>query len=357
MAPARPTRAAVLVGIGSFLPPRLVGNDELARTLDTSDEWIRSRTGIGQRYFAAPGTATSDLAAAAGARALDCAGRPPVDAVVLATTTPDRPCPASAPTVASALGLSGVAAFDLAAVCSGFVYALAAAAGLIAAGTADAVLVIGAETFSSILNPRDRTTSVIFGDGAGAVVLRAGEPDEPGALGPFDLGSDGAGRDLITVRAGGSQQRLSGVAAADADRYFTMEGKETFWRAVQRMSASARTLLDRAGWAVEDVDHLVCHQANLRILNRLADDLGIPRARAVGNIAEVGNTAAASIPLALDHAYAAGVLAAGDRLLLTAFGGGVTWGSTVLTWPELPARAGAPAAPTTDQHHRVRGSA
>lgn len=336
MVPARRTPAAVLAGVGSFLPPRLVGNDEIARILDTSDEWIRSRTGIRQRYFAAAGTATSDLAAEAGRRALECAGRTAVDAVVLATTTPDRVCPASAPTVASALGLRGVAAFDVSAVCTGFIYALAVGTGLIAAGTADAVLVIGAETFSSIINPRDRTTSVIFGDGAGAALLRAGEPHEPGAFGPFDLGSDGAGRDLITVRAGGSQQRLSGVAPAAEDEYFTMAGKETFWRAVQCMSASARTMLALVGWRAEDVDHLVCHQANLRILNRLADDLGIDRTRAVGNIAEVGNTAAASIPLALDHARRGGVLAAGDRVLLTAFGGGLTWGSTVLTWPTLP---------------------
>jgi 3-oxoacyl-[acyl-carrier-protein] synthase-3 len=334
-APRTQPSAAVLCGIGSCLPAQPVPNDVLAARLDSSDEWIRSRTGIGQRYFAAPGTTTSDLAVGAGAQAIKSADSSEVDTVVVATTTPDRPCPATAPVVATKLGLTGAAAFDVAAVCTGFVYALATAAGLIAAGSARRVLVIGAETYSSILNPEDRTTSVIFGDGAGAVVLRAGEPDEPGALGPFDLGSDGECADLITVRAGGAEERLSGVDPAPGDRYFTMAGKEVFRHAVHRMSASATTVLARAGWRPDEVDHLVGHQANIRILNRLADDLRIPRDRSVTNIEQVGNTSAASIPLALDQAHAAGNLNAGERVLLTAFGGGFTWGSTVLTWPQI----------------------
>ncbi|OLR94118.1 beta-ketoacyl-ACP synthase III [Actinokineospora bangkokensis] len=332
--PSPQPRTAVLCGTGSHLPPRRVDNDELSRVLDTSDEWIRSRTGIGARHWADPGTTTSDLAAAAGARAVADAGVSEVDAVVVATTTPDRPCPATAPVVAGKLGLTGVAAFDVAAVCTGFIYGLATATGLIAAGAARRVLLIGAETYSSILDPADRTTSVIFGDGAGAVVLRAGEPGEPGAVGPFDLGSDGDGVDLITVRGGGAEQRLSGREPEPGDRYFAMAGKSVFWQAVRNMSKSARAVLDQAGWRVDEVDHLVGHQANLRILNRLADDIGIPRERSITNIAEVGNTSAASIPLALDQARAAGRLRAGDRVLLTAFGGGLTWGSTTLTWPE-----------------------
>ncbi|MFD9905359.1 beta-ketoacyl-ACP synthase III [Streptomyces sp. NPDC059063] len=328
-------RAAVLAGVGGCLPPTAVTNDELAARLDSSDAWIRSRTGIRQRYFAPPGTATSDLAVGAGAKALKSSGSPDVDAVLLATTTPDRPCPATAPAVAARLGLTGVAAYDVSAVCTGFVYALASAAGLIAAGAAQRVLVIGAETFSTLLNPDDRSTSVIFGDGAGAVVLRAGDPAEPGALGPFDLGSDGGREDLITVAAGGSRQRLSGVAPRDTDRYFAMDGKEVFRHAVLRMSASARAVLDRAGWRPDDVDHLVGHQANLRITHHVADEVGVDRKRCFSNIADVGNTAAASIPLALDQAHADGVLTAGGRVLLTAFGGGLTWGSTVLTWPRL----------------------
>ncbi|WP_030681336.1 beta-ketoacyl-ACP synthase III [Streptomyces sp. NRRL B-1347] len=330
-----PHRAAVLAGVGGCLPPTAVTNDELADRLDSSDAWIRSRTGIRQRYFAPPGTATSDLAVGAGAKALKSSGTPDADAVLLATTTPDRPCPATAPVVAARLGLTGAAAFDVSAVCTGFVYALASAAGLIAAGAAERVLVIGAETFSTLLDPDDRSTAVIFGDGAGAVVLRAGDAAEPGALGPFDLGSDGGREDLITVPAGGSRQRLSGVAPAARDRYFAMDGKEVFRHAVRRMSASARAVLDRAGLRPDDVDHLVGHQANLRITNHVADEVGIPRRRCFSNIAEVGNTAAASIPLALDQAHADGVLTAGGRVLLTAFGGGLTWGSTVLTWPRL----------------------
>ncbi|MFC5718659.1 beta-ketoacyl-ACP synthase III [Streptomyces gamaensis] len=329
------TRAAVVAGVGSALPPVRVTNADLVARLDTSDEWIRSRTGIRQRFVAPAGTATSDLAVAAGAKALKSAGGHPVDALVVATTTPDRPCPATAPAVADRLGLGHVAAHDVAAVCTGFLYALANAAGLIACGAAEGVLVIGAETFSRILNPADRSTSVIFGDGAGALVLRAGRADEDGALGPFDLGSDGSGRDLITVPAGGSERRPDGSEPPPEDRWFTMQGKQVFRLAVQRMSHSARTVLDRAGWRIGEVDHLVAHQANHRIVARLADELGLPAERAVSNIAEVGNTAAASVPLALDHAHSAGELAAGERLLLTAFGGGLTWGATVLTWPAL----------------------
>ncbi|WP_194905964.1 beta-ketoacyl-ACP synthase III [Catenulispora rubra] len=335
------TRSAVLAGIGSFLPPRCVPNAQLATQMDTSDEWIRMRTGIRQRYFAEPGTTTSDLAAEAGARAMKSAGLAEVDAVVLATTTPDRPCPATAPAVAAKLGLVGRPAYDVQAVCTGFVYALATACGLLAMSCVDTVLVIGAETFSTILNPADRTTSVIFGDGAGAMVLRATESDEAGqapgngTIGPFDLGSDGTGRDLITVRAGGAEQRRSCLTPAPGDEYFSMAGREVFRQAVERMARSAGAVLARAGWQAGDVDWLACHQANLRILLSLADALGIPENRVLANIAEVGNTSAASIPLALDQAHQAGRFKPGDRLLLSAFGGGLTWGSTVLTWPDL----------------------
>lgn len=330
------SRAAVVCGIGSYLPPNLVPNEELAAKVGSSDEWIRTRTGITQRYFATTGMATSDLAVAAGAQALKSSGESVVDAVVLATATPDHPSPATAPMIATKLGLTGVAAYDLAAVCSGFIYALASAAGMIAIGVADRVLVIGADTYSTVLDFQDRTTSVIFGDGAGAVVLRAGDPDEPGALGPFDLGSDGDGSHLITVRGPGSRQRLSGVQPGPRDEFFFMQGKEVFWRAVQRMSDSTNAVLARAGWSTDDVDWIFSHQANLRIQHSLADMLAIPRKHVFTNIAEVGNTAAASVPLALDQAHSTGVLKAGDRVLLTAFGGGLAWGSTLLRWPMLP---------------------
>ncbi|HEY0698113.1 MAG TPA: beta-ketoacyl-ACP synthase 3, partial [Micromonospora sp.] len=257
-------RSAVLAGVGGWVPPRVVTNADLSAVLDTSDAWIRSRTGIAQRHLVDPGTSTSDLAVEAARRALASAGTPGVDAVVVATMTPDRSCPATAPEVASRLGMTGVAAPDVSAVCSGFVYSLATAAGLIAAELADRVLVIGADALSSVTNPADRTTAVVLADGAGAVVLRAGGRDEPGALGPFDLGSDGEGSDLIQVAAGGARQRLSGKPTDPADFYFTMDGREVFRNAVERMAASSRDVLRRVGWQLDDVDRLVSHQANIR---------------------------------------------------------------------------------------------
>jgi 3-oxoacyl-[acyl-carrier-protein] synthase-3 len=307
---------AVLAGLGTALPPRVVDNDELATRLDTSDEWIRGRTGIARRHWIEPGMSTIGLATEAGARALKSAALGEVGAVVLATTTPDRPCPACAPEVASRLGLAQVPAMDVGAVCAGFVYAMAVGAGLIAAGIAGDVLVIGADTFSTIVDPTDRSTSVIFGDGAGAVVLRAGSAAEPGALGPFDLGSDGELSDLIAMPPGG---------------FFAMQGKTVFRHAVERMAASAEVVLGAAGWTAADIDQFVGHQANRRILVALAERLGVPLDRVVSNIDRVGNTAAASIPLALADAE----LVAGQRVLLTSFGGGLAWGSTVLTWPAL----------------------
>ncbi|HET8683462.1 MAG TPA: beta-ketoacyl-ACP synthase III [Micromonosporaceae bacterium] len=328
-------RAAVLAGLGTWLPPRVVDNAELCRRFDTSDEWIRSRTGIRQRHVVEPGMSTADLAVEAGARALKSAHGCGVDTVVLATTTPDHPCPATAPEVASRLGLAGVAAFDVAAVCTGFVYALATGAGLIAAEVAEQVLVIGADAFSTILDPTDRSTGAIFGDGAGAVVLRRGLAIELGALGPFDLGSDGEQAGLIMVPAGGSRQRSTGARAADSEHYFRMAGKPVFRHAVLRMAASARVALDRAGWTAQDVDHLVAHQANARILRAVGDELDLPPGRVVRNVDTVGNTAAASIPLALADAVRDGHLRPGDRVLACAFGGGLTWGSTTLCWPNL----------------------
>jgi 3-oxoacyl-[acyl-carrier-protein] synthase III len=332
---APPGRAAVLCGIGWWVPPRIVTNDQLASVLDTSDEWIRSRTGVVYRHVADAGMATSELAVEAGQRALKSAGLESVDALILATTTPDRPCPATAPEVAATLGLGAIAAFDVAAVCSGFVYALANGAGLIAAGIADCVLVIGAEVFSTILNPRDRTTRAIFGDGAGAVVLRAGDAHDLGAVGPFTLGSDGRGSDLIMVPAGGSRQPYRGDESDESGRYFVMHGQAVYRKAVEAMAKSTAQVLELAERPVSAVDWLVCHQANLRILNAVAARLGIPADRCLVNIDRVGNTAAASIPLALAHGMESGALRPGDCVVLTAFGGGLTWGSMLLRWPEI----------------------
>jgi 3-oxoacyl-[acyl-carrier-protein] synthase-3 len=328
-------RVPVLCGLGSWTPENVVTNDQLAAALDTSDEWIRNRTGVVRRHVASDGTATSDLAAEAGKRALKSAGIDAVDALILATTTPDRPCPATAPEVASLLGLGTIAAFDIAAVCTGFIYALANAAGLIAAGIADRVLVICAEVFTSILNPHDRATRVIFGDGAGAVVLRAGTSNEVGAIGPFVLGSDGRGADLIMVPAGGSRYPCRGDSSAEHERYFVMQGQAVYRKAIDAMTQSTIQVLELAKWSVESVDWLVCHQANRRIMMAVAARLGIPADRCVINIDQVGNTAAASIPLALDYGMECGALRPGDRVVLTAFGGGLTWGATLLLWPEI----------------------
>ncbi|MFF9243564.1 beta-ketoacyl-ACP synthase III [Streptomyces sp. NPDC014801] len=334
------TTPVALVGLGSYLPPQRITNEALCERLDTTDEWITTRTGIRSRHWAGPGVATGDLAVEAGHRALKSAGLEAgpgaVDLVVLATTTPDNPCPATSPDVAARLGLGPVAAYDIAAVCSGFIYALAAASAHIVAGQAQRALVIGAETYSTILNPADRTTNVIFGDGAGAVLLSAApDSDRPGLLLDLDLGSDGTGRDLITIPAGGSRQRATTPEPDADDCYFTMQGKQVFTQAVNRMTASSQTVLDRLGWGAGEVDWLVGHQANVRILNAVARGLGIPAERAVVNLDRVGNTSAASIPLALADAAASGALTPGARVLLTAFGGGLTWGSAALTWPDI----------------------
>ncbi|MFF7881209.1 beta-ketoacyl-ACP synthase III [Streptomyces sp. NPDC020794] len=306
--------AAVVCGIGTCLPERVVSNDDLAARLDTSDAWIRSRTGIARRRIVEPGTSTGDLAVAAGRAALDSAGHG-ADFVLLATTTPDRPCPATAPEVAHRLGLGEVPAMDVSAVCSGFVYAVTVARSLMASGTCARPLVIGAEVYTSIIDPLDRDTAVIFGDGAGAVVLREGGATEPGALRAVDLGSDGSGGELITVAAGGSRRPGADGELPRSQRYFS------------------RLVLERAGWSPQSVRAFVGHQANQRILDAVGDRLGIGTPHRFGNIAEVGNTAAASIPLALADTAARDLVRPGERSLLTAFGGGLTWGSIALSWP------------------------
>ena len=326
-------RAAVICGVGCWVPPDVLTNSQLEQELDTTDEWIRRRTGVLTRHVARDGMATSELAVEAGQRALKSAGGGVIDALILATTTPDRPCPATAPEVASRLGLGPIAAYDIAAVCTGFVYALANGAGLIAAGIAERILVIGADVFTSIVDPRDRSARALFGDGAGAVVLRAGHPDELGAIGPFVLGSDGQGADLIMVPAGGSRSpRLDGDGS---QRYFTMAGQAVYRQAVETMTSVSQRALGLADWPAETLDWLVCHQANQRILLAVAARLGLPAERCFSNIAAVGNTAAASVPLALAHGGQSGAFRPGDRMLLTAFGGGLTWGSTTLLWPDI----------------------
>ncbi|MET7736980.1 beta-ketoacyl-ACP synthase III [Streptomyces sp. NPDC005402] len=328
-------RATVLAGIGAAIPPRSVTNDELARTLDTNDTWIRTRTGIRTRHWADTGTSTGDLATAAGARALKSAGVDSVDLVILATSTGNQPMPGTAPEVATALGLGHVAAYDISAACSGFLYALSAAAGAIASGVAERVLVVGADVWSTRLDPTDRSTTIIFGDGAGAAVLRAGDAGEPGALLGFDLGSDGTGHELAQVAGGGSRERGSGLPARPEGAYMTMQGKDMFTHAVNRMAASSEQLLGRVGWSAADVDWCAAHQANIRILHTVADVLGVERSRMLVHLDKVGNTSAASIPLALTDAAVSERVKPGDRVLMTAFGGGLSWASTALRWPEI----------------------
>lgn len=335
MLSSAPGTSAVLAGVGGYVPDNIVTNAMLAERLDTSDEWIRSRTGISARHVNPTGTATSDLAVEAGRRAMASAGVDQVDMLILATTTPDHPCPATAPVVANRLGLGTIPAFDIAAVCAGFVYALTLGDAMIKSDCAQRILVIGADSFTTILDPDDRTTSVIFGDGAGAVVLRQGTPDELGAIAGTHLGADGSLADLITIPGGGSRQRTSGTEPVEGDQYFAMKGKKVFVNAVNAMSHSSSKLLAELGWTPDSIGKLVAHQANLRILAAVSDQLGIPSSRAAVHLDRVGNTSAASIPLAL--ADSAESIVPGERVLLTAFGGGAAWGSAALTWPHITA--------------------
>ncbi|MFB7515475.1 beta-ketoacyl-ACP synthase III [Streptomyces sp. NPDC056144] len=328
------TPAAVLCGLGAWLPPLVVPNTEVAERLGVTDDWIQKRTGVRSRRRVEPGTATVDMAVEAGARALKSQGHGQVDAVLLATSTPDRLIPSCAPEIASRLGLSGVAALDLGAACAGFVYALSVAAGFIAGGTAERVLVIGADTMSAVTDPMDRTTAAIFGDGAGAAVLRAGRADEPGALGPFVLGSDGDGAGLLGTPRGGS--RTGYDYTADEPRpYVRMDGRQVFRNAVERMGAAIGEAADRTGWDLPAVDRVAIHQANARICQALSTRLAVPGERWLANIDHVANTSAASVPLLLDHSVRDGSLAPGARLVIAAFGAGLTWGATTVVWPEL----------------------
>jgi 3-oxoacyl-[acyl-carrier-protein] synthase III len=325
---------AVVTGLGVSVPSTVVTNADLERRLDTDDAWIRSRTGIAQRHIADPEVATTDLATEAAARALKSSGATDADAVVLATMTPDQPCPGSAPQVASRLGLSTAMAFDLNAACSGFLYGLMVSAGLVAAGVAQRVVLIGADIMSRTVDPADRNTSVLFGDGAGAVVIEAGAPGQAGALGPFDVGGDGELAGLLTIPSGGSRRPTTRSTVAAGEHALRMDGKEVYRQAVTHMTQSCRNVLTKAGLPLSAVDHLVGHQANARILGAVGDRLGIEESKRVVNVDRYGNTTAASIPLALADLASAGAQP-GATVLLTAFGAGLSWGAAVLRWPEL----------------------
>jgi 3-oxoacyl-[acyl-carrier-protein] synthase-3 len=325
------SRHATITGVGSSLPPRLVPNSWFEARVDTTDEWIRSRTGIEARHFADDGIVTSDLGVEAARIALRTSGIPAeqLDMIVCASVTGDTPFPATAVWVQEKLGLS-CPAFDVNAACAGFSSGLAAATAFVESGMADAVLLIGAEVYSRILDFTDRQTCVLFGDGAGATVIQAS--DRPGIEGTV-LGADGTAAEILLVPAGGSREPASAeTVAASRHRIQMPNGREVFKRAVTEMAASCREVLEKNGHSPDDVDLLIPHQANARIMVAVAERLGIPLERAVVDVAEVGNTSAASIPIALDRAYRAGRIHEGDLVLFTSFGAGLTWGATAIRW-------------------------
>ena len=320
---------SVALGCGSYLPERVLSNAELAKMVDTSDDWIVERTGIRKRHIAADGQYTSDLAIEAAQKALSASNvaAQDIDLIVLATATPDDTFPATAAKVQAAIGLTTGAAFDIQAVCSGFVYAMAIADNFVKAGQAERVLVIGAETFSRILDWEDRTTCVLFGDGAGAVVLEARQgPVETGGRGVISthLHSDGRYRDMLYVDGGPSTTGTAG--------HLRMKGKEVFRHAVTNLSSVVHETLEKNSLSASDIDWIIPHQANERIIKGTAKKLGIPGDRVVLTVDQHGNTSAASVPLALDVAISDGRVKTGDLLLLEAMGGGFTWGSCLIRW-------------------------
>ena len=322
------TIRAQVAGVGHYLPERIVPNAEFEQTLDTSDEWIRTRSGIERRHFAADGQTTSNLASRAAGAALASAGldAADIDALIVATSTPDLTFPSAATMVQDRIGMTGGFAFDVQAVCAGFVYALTNANALITSGTARRVMVIGAETFSRILDWEDRATCVLFGDGAGALILEAqeaaGGPDDRGIL-AVDLHSDGRYRDLLYVDGGVSTNSIG---------HLRMEGKEVFRHAVSKLAATAEAALGKAGLGASDIDWVVPHQANIRIIAGTAKKLGLSMDKVVVTVQDHGNTSAASIPLALSVANSEGKFKPGDLLITEAIGGGLAWGAVALRW-------------------------
>ena len=315
---------SVIKGTGSALPARRVDNAELCETVDTSDEWIVERTGIRSRYIAAPHETTATLAADAARRAIEAAGLQPsdIDLIILATATPDQTFPASATKVQALLGIDDCIAFDVAAVCTGFLYALTVADAMIRSGNVRRALVIGSETFSRILDWEDRTTCVLFGDGAGALVL-AGEDGDAGIL-ATRLHADGRHNDMLFVDGGPSTTGTVGK--------LRMKGREVFRHAVVNLAAVLREVLDEAGLTPADVDWVVPHQANARILDATAKKLGLPPEKVIVTVDRHANTSAASVPLALDVAVRDGRIKRGDLLVLEAMGGGFTWGAAALRY-------------------------
>jgi 3-oxoacyl-[acyl-carrier-protein] synthase III len=325
--------SARIIGTGSYVPPRVLTNADLEKLVDTSDEWIVTRTGISERHIASDDEATSDLAYHAATAALESAGvdAGDLDMILVATATPDMFFPSTACVLQDRLGARRSGALDISAACSGFIYGLAVANGLIRAGTARTVLLLGAETLTKVVNWQDRNTCVLFGDGAGAVVLRADEGD--GGILSVHLYADGSKGSLLILPGGGSRHPMSqAVLDAGLSKIQMNSGNEVFKLAVRAMEDAALTALKQNGYDVGDVDFIISHQANMRIISALGQRLGLPDHKVIANLKRVGNTSAASIPLALDEAVRDGRVRAGHLVLLCAFGGGLTWASSLIRW-------------------------
>jgi len=321
---------AVIAGTGSYLPARVMTNEDFTKIVDTSDEWIRTRTGIRERRIAAPEEAASDLAAKAGARALEAAGlaATEVDLIIVATVTPDHLLPSTACLVQRALGAERAFCFDLEAACSGFIYGSEVARVFIESGRVRHALVIGAEKMSTIVDWTDRQTCVLFGDGAGAVLWS--RADDGRGLLATAMGCDGRLADLLVVPAGGSRKPASAETVAAREHSIRMSGREVFRHAVVNMSQAAREAIERAGCTLDAIDWVIPHQANQRIIEAIAERLGLPMERFYLNLERTGNMSGASIPVALDEAVRAGRIRPGDRILTVAFGSGLTWGASVI---------------------------
>ena len=320
-----------ITGLGCYVPERVMTNDELAQLVETSDEWIVERTGIRERRVAAPDEAMSDLSVPAAQAALEQAGVEPgeIDLIIVATVTADMAFPSTGALVADAIGADDAAAYDLSAGCTGFMYALAQAYGMMGAGLSDRALVIGGDVLSKIVNWTDRSTCVLFGDGAGAVVLE--RSSERGFIG-FELGADGGGGVHLSIPAGGSRMPATSETIAQELHFAQMNGPEVFKFATRVLVSSAEKLLERCDVRIQDVDVYVPHQANVRIIEHAAKKLGIPEDRVVVNVDRYGNTSSGSIPLALADAEADGRLRDGALVLMTGMGAGLTWGSALMEW-------------------------
>ncbi len=324
-------RSVTITGCGSYAPDRVMTNQELESLVDTSDEWIVSRTGMKERHIAADDETTSDMAAAAARAALEHAGlhAENLDQIIVATITPDQPWPNTACLVQEKIGAVNACCMGLEAACSGFIYALDVARNSIAAGACDTVMVIGAEKMSSIIDWDDRNTAVLFGDGAGAVIL---QPCESGGIRGTVMGSDGSLSDLLGVPAGGSCMPPTHETVDQHLHFVKMNGREVFKHAVTNMTQSAFSVLEKTGVNIEEVDWIIPHQANMRIIQAVGQRLGAPLDKFVINVDKYGNTSGASIGLALDEAVKDGRVKAGDTILFIVFGGGFTWGSTLMEW-------------------------